>query len=76
MTKLALTASRHINGVSRLHGAVTARNCAGSWPEVPPGENPVGYVTNGVHVPTFMQTEWTELLGQHLSWLGASTDGP
>jgi starch phosphorylase len=66
MTRLALAGSRHVNAVSRIHRGVTAAICAGAWPEVDPGENPVGYVTNGVHVPTFMQTEWHELLEQNL----------
>jgi starch phosphorylase len=66
MTRLALAGSRHVNGVSRLHRQVTAGICAGAWPEVDPAENPIGYVTNGVHVPTFMQSEWSELLDQHL----------
>ena len=66
MTRLALTGSRHVNGVSRIHRQATAAICAGNWPEVSPSENPVGYVTNGVHVPTFMQIEWADLLEQNL----------
>lgn len=66
MTRLALSGSRHINGVSRIHRRVTADICAATWPEVPPAENPVGFVTNGVHVPTFMQTEWVDLLESNL----------
>ncbi|MCC5794058.1 MAG: alpha-glucan family phosphorylase [Chromatiales bacterium] len=70
MTRLGLSGSRHVNGVSRVHRHVTARLCGPAWPEVPPDENPVGYVTNGVHVPTFMRTEWADLLDQQLgpSW--------
>jgi glycogen phosphorylase len=33
--------------------------CADHWPEVPAEENPVGYVTNGVHVPTFLAETWS-----------------
>jgi starch phosphorylase len=65
MTRLALSGARHVNGVSRVHRHVTAEICGDAWPEVPPVENPVGYVTNGVHMPTFMQSEWEELLEQH-----------
>jgi len=54
MTRLALNGTRHVNGVSRIHGAVSARLCADEWPEVRPEDNPVGFVTNGVHVPTFL----------------------
>ncbi len=62
MTHLALNGARRINGVSRIHGAVSSRLCADHWPEVPPEENPVGYVTNGVHVPTFLAQTWCALL--------------
>ena len=70
MTRLALTGARLVNGVSRLHRHVTADICGDHWPEVPPPENPVGFVTNGVHVPTFMQTEWADFLDQNIgpSW--------
>jgi starch phosphorylase len=60
MTRLALNGSRHCNGVSRIHGAVSERICADHWPEVLPEENPVGYVTNGVHVQTFLYQAWAE----------------
>ena len=36
------------------------------WPQVTPEENPVGYVTNGVHVPTFLAPEWSEVLDRFL----------
>ncbi len=61
MTGLALRGSRHHNGVSRIHGSVVAEMEAYIWPEIPPDENPVGYVTNGVHIPTFLAREWTNL---------------
>ncbi len=62
MTVLALALSRHQNGVSRIHGRVSAEICAYAWPEVPPADNPVGYVTNGVHVPTFLFQRWKDVL--------------
>lgn len=70
MTRLALSGARRVNGVSRIHRGVTAGICGSAWPEIPAAENPVGYVTNGVHVPTFMQVEWADLLEQNLgpSW--------
>jgi glycogen phosphorylase len=82
MTQLALHGARRMNGVSRIHGAVSARLCADRWPEVPPEQNPVGYVTNGVHVPTFLAQiwsrffdgtlgpEWRERLSDRDFWLG------
>ncbi|MDP2324866.1 MAG: alpha-glucan family phosphorylase, partial [Gammaproteobacteria bacterium] len=70
MTRLALAGARHVNGVSRIHRHATAAICASNWPEISPDENPIGFVTNGVHVPTFMQTEWVDLLEQNIgpSW--------
>jgi starch phosphorylase len=58
MTALALRTSRFHNGVSRIHGAVASRMEGYIWPQVPAEENPMGYVTNGVHVPTFLAREW------------------
>ena len=60
-TALALRGSRFHNGVSRIHGGVASRMEAYVWPEVPPEENPIGHVTNGVHVPTFLAREWLGL---------------
>ncbi len=58
MTRLALNGARHVNGVSRIHGAVSAQLCADHWREIRPEDNPVGFVTNGVHVPTFLHKLW------------------
>ncbi len=66
MTRLALHCARRINGVSRIHGIVSSQLCADHWPEIPPEENPVGYVTNGVHVPTFLSSAWASFLDQQL----------
>jgi glycogen phosphorylase len=66
MTRLALNGARHINGVSRIHGAVSAKLCADQWPEVRPEDNPVGWVTNGVHVPTFLHQRWMDFFDREL----------
>ncbi len=58
MTSLALRCSRFHNGVSRIHGGVASDMESYIWPEIPPPQNPLGYVTNGVHVPTFLASEW------------------
>jgi len=60
MTALAARGSRFQNGVSRIHGDVSALILGELWPEVPEQENPVMYVTNGVHVPSFLAPEWAE----------------
>jgi len=61
-TALALRGSRFQNGVSHIHGGVASQMESYIWPEIPPEENPIGYVTNGVHVPTFLAREWVNLL--------------
>ena len=66
MTRLALNGTRHVNGVSRIHGAVSAQLCADQWPELRPEDNPVGFVTNGVHVPTFLHQRWMEFFDREL----------
>jgi starch phosphorylase len=66
MTRLALNGARHVNGVSRVHGRVTAALFADHWPEIAPVENPVGYVTNGVHVPTFLAQTWCRFFDEQL----------
>jgi starch phosphorylase len=60
MTALAARGARYVNGVSRIHGDVSSIILRGLWPEIPEQENPIAYVTNGVHVPTFLAPEWTE----------------
>jgi len=60
-TALALRGSRYHNGVSRIHGGVASKMEGYIWPEVPEEENPMRYVTNGVHVQTFLAREWVSL---------------
>lgn len=66
MTALALRGSRHHNGVSRIHGDVSADICRYLWPQIQPEENPMDYVTNGVHLPTFLAPEWFETFEHYL----------
>jgi starch phosphorylase len=61
MTALAVRGSRFQNGVSRVHGRVAAEMLGYMWPQIPHEENPVGYVTNGVHVTSFLGREWRTL---------------
>jgi starch phosphorylase len=60
-TSLALRCSRFHNGVSRIHGEVASRMEGYVWPQIPAEENPISYITNGVHVPTFLAREWMSL---------------
>lgn len=71
MTALAFRGSRFHNGVSCIHGEVASHMESYIWPEIPPQENPIGYVTNGVHLPTFLAQEWQNLFEMRLSeWRG------
>ncbi len=67
MTWLALNGTRHVNAVSRIHGGVSAGLCAEHWPEIRPEDNPVGFVTNGTHVPTFLHQSWADLFDRALA---------
>jgi len=58
MTSLAVRGSRFQNGVSKIHGEVSARMLRELWPQIPPEENPLTSVTNAVHVPTFLSPDW------------------
>jgi starch phosphorylase len=66
MTALAIRGTRFNNGVSRIHGDVSSNICGGMWPEIDHQENPMTYITNGVHAPTFLASEWIEVLERHL----------
>jgi phosphorylase/glycogen(starch) synthase len=61
MSYLAANMSQAINGVSRLHGKVSQEIFAPMWPGYIPEELNVGYVTNGVHFPTWTASEWKRL---------------
>jgi len=76
MTALALRGSRFHNGVSRIHGEVSSRICGDMWPQITAAENPMDYVTNAVHVPTFLATDWYETFDRHLGlgWQHRLTD--
>lgn len=68
MTALAVRGSRHHNGVSRIHGRVSAEMLKDLWPQVPANENPVTYVTNGVHTPTFVAPEWNAIFERFMAF--------
>ena len=61
MTALALRGSRRFNGVSRIHGRTASGMESYMWPQVPPDENPLGHITNGVHATSFLAGEWKSL---------------
>ena len=66
MTALAIRGSRFQNGVSRIHCEVSSNMMRDHWPQIEPEENPIGYVTNGVHAPTFLSADWVDSLERFL----------
>lgn len=60
MSVFALNTSQEANGVSWLHGEVSKRMFAGIWKGYAPEESHVGFVTNGVHMPTWAASEWKQ----------------
>ena len=76
VTQLALRTSRAANGVSRRHGEVARTMWRGLWPDRQEEEVPIGHVTNGVHVPTWVGSPVRELLDRHLGedWLNRAGD--
>ena len=82
MTVLALKLSRHANGVSALHGHVSRRMWNRLWPERREQDVPIGHVTNGVHVPSwlaptmyrvyerYLGKDWFENVGSRHAWAG------
>ncbi|UJP05786.1 MAG: alpha-glucan family phosphorylase [Nitrosomonas sp.] len=77
MTALAIRGSRTHNGVSKIHGGVSAKICRDLWPQIEPEENPISYITNGIHVPTFLAQEWSDLFDRYLGyeWRDKMCDG-
>jgi starch phosphorylase len=73
MAYLAIRGSGAVNGVSRLHGNVSRHIFEPLFPHWSVDEVPVGYVTNGVHMPSWDSAEadalWTEACGKD-RWLG------
>ena len=61
MTTLALKCSRFHNGVSKVHCSVASDMEKYVWPQIAAKENPINYVTNGVHIHTFLAREWSNL---------------
>ncbi|WP_120469459.1 glycosyltransferase family 1 protein [Bacteroides acidifaciens] len=61
MSVFACNTSQEVNGVSWLHGKVSQEMFSSIWKGYFPEESHVGYVTNGVHFPTWSATEWKQL---------------
>lgn len=80
LTVFAINVARFFNGVSELHGKIAQKMWRESWPNVPEVQNPMSFITNGVHVQTWMALEtknlinktigagWEEELANHDFW--------
>ena len=88
MTVLAFKLSRHANAVSSLHGVVSRRMWANLWPWQSEEELPIGHITNGVHVPTWLAAQmraiydrvlpedWFQRTGEPEVWAGFESVSP
>lgn len=65
MSVFACNTCQEVNGVSKLHGWVSQKMFSPIWRGYYPEENHVGYVTNGVHFPTWTATEWQKLYAKY-----------
>ena len=65
MSTFACNTCQEVNGVSKLHGWVSQRLFAPIWKGYYPEESHVGYVTNGVHFPTWTATEWRKVYAKY-----------
>lgn len=66
LTVLALRLSARANGVSRLHGEISRDMWRGLWPELPTEEIPIGHVTNGIHLGSWLSPEATRLYDERI----------
>ena len=65
MSTFACNTCQEVNGVSWLHGEVSKKMFAPIWEGYYPSENHVGFVTNGVHFPTWAAAEWRAVYGKY-----------
>jgi starch phosphorylase len=76
MTVLGLRVSRRANAVSALHGEVSRAMWAGLSPGKQEDKVPIGHITNGVHVPSWLAPQMFRLYDRHLgtNWHQRSSD--
>lgn len=66
MAIFAINTAGNYNGVSKLHGQVARNMWHYLWPETPENEVPIGHVTNGVHVRSWISEDLSELFYRYL----------
>ena len=65
MTVVGLKLSRKANAVSQLHGHISRRMWAQLWPWRVEEEIPIGHITNGVHIPSWLAHQMLQLYDRH-----------
>ncbi len=72
MTVIGMKLSRRANAVSNLHGVISRRMWAPLWPERNEDEIPIGHITNGVHIPSWLAGQMAQLYDKHFpaGWKG------
>jgi glycogen phosphorylase len=76
MTVLAIRLAEQVNGVSELHGHVTREMWQELWPDRPARDVPIGHVTNGVHLPTWVHPQIAAAYGTPAVELGLDDRAP
>jgi len=66
MAIFAINMSGGVNGVSKLHGVVARKMWNYLWPALPEDEVPIGHVTNGIHIPTWISEDMAELYDRYI----------
>ena len=66
MVYLAFRLSSCVNGVSKLHADVSRKMWQQGWPGVPVDDIPIAHITNGIHIPSWISREMTDLYNRYL----------
>ncbi|KAB2837067.1 MAG: glycosyltransferase family 1 protein [Candidatus Brocadia sp.] len=76
MTAFALRMSAYHNGVSKKHGEIAKRMWKSLWPDIPEEKTPIDYITNGIHIPTWIEPKIQLLFNKYLgsNWLADHDD--
>lgn len=71
MTAFALRTSAYHNGVSKKHGEIARRMWKSLWPDIPEEKTPIDHITNGIHIPTWIEPKMQLLFNKYLGpdWL-------
>lgn len=76
MTVLAIRLAEQVNGVSELHGQVSREMWQSLWPDRPLDEVPIGHITNGVHLPTWVHPDIAAAYGADPGAMGLGGSRP